>query len=130
MRQPGTELVREILDSLNRADVPGVLARIHPDFEWRTLESTPIAGTYRGHEEVRRYVEDWLATFEDLRLDVDEITQRGDAVLVVVRGSGRGRGSGIEVENHFCQLWTLHEGAAVSMREYDTRRQALTDLGA
>jgi uncharacterized protein len=128
MGHPGAELVREIIDALNRADVAALLARVHPEFEWRTLESSPVAGTYRGHEEVRGYVEDWFATFEGLRIDVDEMTEAGDQVLAVVRGHARGRGSGIEVENHYCQVWTLHEGAAVDMREYDTREQALADL--
>jgi uncharacterized protein len=129
MGQPGAELVREILDALNREDVGAVLARVHPDFEWRTLQSSPVAGTYRGHEEVRRYVEDWLATFENVRIDVAEITKAGDEVLVVVRGHGRGRGSGVEVDNHYCQVWTVREGAAVRMREYETREHALVDLG-
>jgi ketosteroid isomerase-like protein len=128
MGEPGAQLVREILDALNREDVAGVLARVHPDFEWRTLESSPVGGTYRGHEQVQHYVEDWLATFEDVRIDVDEMTTAGDEVLVVVRGHGRGRGSGIEVNNRYCQVWTVREGAAVRMREYDSREQAVADL--
>jgi ketosteroid isomerase-like protein len=126
--QPGAELVREILNALNRQDVAAVLARVHPDFEWRTLESSPVAGTYRGHEEVRGYMEDWLATFENVHIDVEEMTKAGDEVLAVVRGHGRGRGSGIEVDNHYCQVWTVREGAAVRMVEYDTRERALADL--
>jgi ketosteroid isomerase-like protein len=128
MDHPGPELVREILDAINREDVGAVLTRVRPDFEWRTLESSPVAGTYRCHEEVQRYVEDWLATFEKVRIDVEEITEAGDEVLVVVRGRGRGRGSGIEVNNRYCQVWTVRGGAAARMREYDTREQALRDL--
>jgi ketosteroid isomerase-like protein len=129
MGQPRKEVVREIIDALNRADVAALLARVDPDFEWRTLESSPAAGVYRGHEEVRAYVEDWLATFEGLRIDVDEMTETGDQVLAVVHGRARGRGSGIEVENRYCQLWTLQDGAAVGMQEYETREQALAGLG-
>ncbi len=128
MRQQGTELVREIIDALNRGDVTAILARVHPDFEWRTLDSSPIGGTYRGHDEVRRYVEDWLATFENVRIEVDEVTEAGDEVLVVVRGHGRGRGSGVEVNNHFCQVWAVREGGAAGMREYQTREEALAHL--
>jgi ketosteroid isomerase-like protein len=129
MGQPRAELVREIIDALNRADVAGLLARVDSEFEWRTLESSPAAGIYRGHEEVRGYVEDWLATFEGLRIDVDEMTEAGDQVLAVVRGRARGRGSGIEVENRYCQVWTLQDGTAVDMQEYETREQALAGLG-
>src|SRR5918992_6121922 len=69
--QTGVQLVHEIVEALNRGDVDGMLARMDPDFEWRPLESSPAAGgAYRGHEQVRRYVEDWLATFDDLRLEL------------------------------------------------------------
>jgi ketosteroid isomerase-like protein len=58
----GVELVRVIIDALNRRDVDGMLAHMDPDFEWRPLEASPVARVYRGREQVRRYVEDWLST--------------------------------------------------------------------
>lgn len=126
--QPGAELVREILDALNRGDVEALLERVHPGFEWKTLENSPVAGVYRGRDEVRNYIEDWLATFEGLQLDTEEMTEENDQVLAVVRGHARGRASGIEVHNHYCQVWTLQDGAAAHMREYETREQALAEL--
>jgi len=92
--------------------------------------ATPIAGTYRGREEVRAYVEEWLNTFGDVRLNVEELVEVNDHVLVVVRGSGWGKASGVEVENRFCQLWTVSEGVPTRMREYPTRDEALAAAGA
>jgi len=104
-----------------------VLARIAADFEWRPLEDSPVARVYRGHEQVRRYVEDWLGTFDILRLELEELSEVGDHV-VVVRGHGRGRASGVELDNRFCQVWTLRCGTAVRMQEYTTREQGLAAL--
>jgi ketosteroid isomerase-like protein len=101
-----------------------------PDFEWRPLESSPAAGgAYRGHEQVRRYVEDWLGTFDDLRLDLEESTEVGDHVIAVVNGHGRGRASGLQLETRFCQVWTVRDGMAAGMDEYATRALALAMLG-
>jgi ketosteroid isomerase-like protein len=126
--QAGVELVRGIMDALNRGDVDGMLARMHPDFEWRPLESSPVARLYRGREQVRRYVEDWLSTFDSLRLDLQDPTEVGDRVLAVVHGRGRGRASGVELDTRFCQVWTLRRGTAVRMEEYATREQGLAAL--
>jgi ketosteroid isomerase-like protein len=98
--QPGNvELVGEIIDALNRGNVEAMLARIAPDFEWTPLEGSPVAHVYRGHEQVRRYVEDWLATFDILRLELEEPSELGDHVVVVVRRCAEGpvRSGGLEL---------------------------------
>jgi ketosteroid isomerase-like protein len=122
------ELVRGIVEALNRGDVDAMLARMDPDFEWTPLEASPVSRVYRGHEQVRRYVEDWLSTFDDLRLDLEEPTEIADRVVLMVRGHGRGRASGLELNNRFCQVWSVRDGAAVGMEEYATREQALAAL--
>ena len=99
---PGFELVRTIVQALNRGDVDAMLARMHPDFEWTPLEASPVARVYRGHAQVRRYVEDWLSTFEGLRLDLEESMAAGDRVLVMVHGHARGRASGVQLDTRFC----------------------------
>jgi|SRR6476620_2844198 uncharacterized protein len=121
--------VREVIGAFNRGDVDGFLAHTHPDFEWKVLETSPLAGTYRGREEVARYVDEWLDTFDGVRLDIERLMELEDRVLVVVRGSARGKASGVEVRNHFCQLWTISEGVPARMHEYATSEEALAAAG-
>jgi ketosteroid isomerase-like protein len=122
-------LVHGIIAALNRGDVDGMLARMDPDFEWTPLEASPIARVYRGHEQVRGYVEDWLGTFEDVQLELEEHpTEVAGRVVAVVRGHGRGRASGLRLDNRFCQVWRLRGGTAVGMEEYASREQALAAL--
>jgi ketosteroid isomerase-like protein len=127
--QAGVKLVREIIEALNRGDIEGMLERMHPDFEWRPLEASPAAGgMYRGHAQVRRYVEDWLSTFDNLRLELEEPTEVADRVVAVVHGHGRGRASGLQLDTRFCQVWTVRGGTAVGMEEYATREEALAEV--
>jgi ketosteroid isomerase-like protein len=126
--QAGVQVVRGIIDALNRGDVDGMLARMDPDFEWRPLEASPVARVYRGHDEVRRYVDDWLATFEGVRLELVDLTERADRVVAMVHGRARGRASGLELDSHFCQVWTVRRGTAFAMEEHATRDQALAVL--
>jgi ketosteroid isomerase-like protein len=116
---PGSvDVVREIVDAFNRGDVEAMLARMDPDFEWRPLEDSPVSRDVRGHDQVRRYVEDWFGTFDNLRMEVLDLSGVGDQVVVEVHGHGRGRASGVELYNSYCQVWTLREGKAVRMDEY------------
>jgi ketosteroid isomerase-like protein len=119
------ELVRRIIEALNRGDLDAMLACMHPDFEWRPLEASPVARVYRGHEQVRRYVEDWLGTFESLRIELEEATEVSDRVVAMVSGHGRGRASGLALDSRFCQVWTVTDDQAVAMEEHATREQGL-----
>ena len=123
------EIVRDIIGALNRGDVDGLLALTDPDFEWRTLDDSPAAGTYRGHDQVRDYVDDWLRTFDQVRIDVGTLEEHGDRILAEVASHGRGKLSGIELNNPFCQLWTVRDGLALRMRELPDRESALAELG-
>ena len=77
LMEADVEVVRGIIDALNRGDIDGMLARMAPDFEWKPLEASPVARVYRGREQVRRYVEDWRAAFDSLRLELQEPTEVG-----------------------------------------------------
>jgi uncharacterized protein len=126
--QAGVELVRAIIAALNRGDVDGMLALMDPDFEWTPLEASPAARVCRGHDQVRHYVEDWLTTFEGLRIDLQDPTEVADRVVAMARGQGRGRVSGVQLDNWFCQLWTVRHGLAIAMEEHPTREEAMDRL--
>lgn len=114
-----------IIEALNRGDVDAMLARMDPDFEWRPLEASPVKRVYRGRDEVRRYVEDWLCTFEGLRIDLEDLTEIGDHIVAVVRGHARGRASGLALGTRFCQVWTVRDAVALRMQEYATPEEGL-----
>jgi ketosteroid isomerase-like protein len=128
MQPSPLELVREIIDAFNRGDVDAMLARMDPGFEWSPLEESPVSRDVRGHEQVRRYVEDWFGTFDNLRIEVGDLSAVGDHVVVEVEGHGRGRASGVELHNGYCQVWTVRQGRAVRMDEYATRDEGFAAL--
>lgn len=114
-----------IIEALNRGDVDAMLARMDPDFEWRPLEASPVERVYRGHDQVRRYVEDWLCTFEGLRIDLEDLTEVGDHIVAVVRGHARGRASGLALDTRFCQVWTVRDAVVLRVQEYATKEEGL-----
>jgi ketosteroid isomerase-like protein len=64
---------------------------------------------YRGHAEMRRQIEDFWEIWEGIRMDPLEIYDLGGGRFVVeVRFWGKGKRSGVEVDQRFAWLYTLH----------------------
>jgi ketosteroid isomerase-like protein len=99
----------------------------HPEVEWRAVEgAADDVGVMKGHDALRRYYDDWIDMFDQLRAEVEEVIfEAGDRVAVVVHNSGRGRVSGVRTEGRYYVTCTVREGKIVSGREYETREQAL-----
>ena len=68
---PNARLAREVLLATNRAAETGRLDDwlnfFSQDIVWEAAEDAPDAGTYRGHEGILGYFEDWLNTVDGFR---------------------------------------------------------------
>jgi ketosteroid isomerase-like protein len=86
------------------------------------------AGSYDGFVEVMR---DWLGAWErPITIQADEFVPAGDRILVLVRWSGRGKGSGAEIEAEGAHLWTFRDGLVVHYGVYRDRDEARAVLEA
>jgi ketosteroid isomerase-like protein len=86
-------------------------------------------GPSYGPDEMRYDWERWATAFDDLRVTVEEIIDAGDRVVLVAHHQGRGRGSGIEVDARFYEVYTLREGKVSRVDEYTEREPALEAAG-
>jgi ketosteroid isomerase-like protein len=92
----------------------------------------PGLGTYRGHEEVMSFFDDWFGVFpfEEWEQEVEEIIDcGGDRVLALAHQRGRGSGSGAPAELEFAQLYTLRDGKFVRVETYLDHKRALEAAG-
>jgi ketosteroid isomerase-like protein len=113
MSQENVDVVVTAVDAVNRADVEAFVACFHPDVEWVVSgERFPgFGGTYRGHEGVRRWLEQALEPWESVHLDIEEITEPSqDRLVVGVLMTTRGGGSGVETRLRIWQVFLLADG--------------------
>jgi ketosteroid isomerase-like protein len=131
MSQQNVESVREAVEAINHGDFEAALDRAHPDIEWQTLDAFPDAGTYRGPEGVRAFFQTWLDTFRGFRLHLERCVPVDEhRVLGVLRVSGEGAGSGVEVESPaFFQLLEFRDGQLIRARMFQTESEALEAAG-
>ena len=125
MPTANVETLRRGYEALNVGDLSGVRALLHPDLEWQEDPASPEAGAHHGRDGFERFLRSWLESFDDFRIEPEEIIEDGDRLIALVYQSGKGRTSGVEVEVRIAHVWTVQDGRAVRWRSYPSRERAL-----
>ena len=102
-----------------------------PDIVWRAAEGAiDDIGEMHGQVAVRRYMEDWIDTFDDYSVVVEELRDVGDdRVLSIQRVKGRAKLSGAEIELRYASVNTVRDGKALRVREYLSVEDAFKAVG-
>jgi ketosteroid isomerase-like protein len=128
MSQENVEIVRRMYAAYHGGDAAGALAYFTPEVV--SDHSRRLGGgVARGREELRRQITEWVGTFDDHREEIDEIRDLGDSICVLVTQRGRGKASGVEVENRYALLYEF-QGALISrLTAFPTAAEALKAAG-
>jgi len=123
------ELLRRGFEALARRDMEAadVIMRKHytPDFEF---ESALTGQVHKGAQGMRDLASDLWDTLDYVPA-VEEIIDFGEHVVVVLRISGRGAGSGVPVSQWVTILWTFEDGWIVRGKSFTSRAEALEAAG-
>jgi ketosteroid isomerase-like protein len=130
MSQENVEIVRAVLEAQRRRDWRAFPELYDPEIEWNDVSGLwGDWGTRRGFEDVQDAWIAWFEAFEQVEFDIEEILDADDDVLTSIRMSGRGRGSGLYVEQSIAVVWTVHDRRVVRVRAYRERDEALEAAG-
>jgi ketosteroid isomerase-like protein len=129
MSKEDVELVRRAYEAFERGDIEAIVADVHPDVvTWAHPRGEE--GRYEGRDGVRRFIEDWLEPFEEFSMVTEEFRDAGGGkVLVRTLQTGRGRGSGVPVEDRFWLLHRVRDGKAFRIDLYGDETEALEAAG-
>jgi ketosteroid isomerase-like protein len=106
-----------------------VFSTIDPDVVIRDRPEAPDPAVYYGHEGVLAALGVSEETFDELELLPEEFVANGDQVAVAIRLVGRGRGSGVPVEDRVVHVWKLRGGNAVALQVFSEMADALEAIG-
>jgi ketosteroid isomerase-like protein len=126
MSQENVETVRRAYAT---EGIEGLIEHLDPEIEWTTTGTLLEAATYRGHEEVRGYLEAMGAAFDDLRDASEEIIDAGEVVLVTHGISGHDNRSGAPVEFTMTSVCSVRDGRIVQITSYRSKADALEAAG-
>ena len=84
MSEENVEIVRRGFAAANRGDLERALEDWAPDAIWDWSNSRGFdAGVFRGHGEIRAFWERFLAAFDEIRLELDDLLEVEDDLLIV-----------------------------------------------
>jgi ketosteroid isomerase-like protein len=135
MSQQNVEVVQRVFDAVARRDTAAVLALYDPKVEWDTSRGSLgelLGGTvYHGHEGLRSLFHQLHEPWESYEDHLEELIDAGgEEVITVVTTRGRGRATGIEVEQrHQAAVWTIRNQKVARVVWFSTRAEALEATG-
>src|SRR5215203_3528191 len=131
MSQENVEVVRRMLQAFADEGLDAMAEFWDPDINWRAAEGAiDDVGEMHGRVAVRGYIQDWIDTFDDLIIVVEELRDVGDdGDLAIQRLKGRAKLSGTETDLRYAVVGTVRDGKVVRGREYLSVDDALDAVG-
>jgi ketosteroid isomerase-like protein len=98
---------------------------------WDVGDTPPpdFSGVYVGRDAVIEASRRYWGTWEDYRLDAEELIEAGSSVVLVVRERARGKGSGAPFDRRWAQVWTFDRGKIVRWELHPDKATALEAVG-
>jgi ketosteroid isomerase-like protein len=125
MSEENVEVVRRLFETYNQGDFDAALACLARDVVYETGQELPA----RGPDEVRAMWERWESDWDVIGTELEEFIDAGERIVVTVHYTGRGRGSGIDLDDRLHDVYTLRDGRIVHKAEYRDRSEALAAAG-
>ncbi len=129
MSEENVERVRAFIAAYNRRDFDTAIEHFDPEIEW-VLPARQRSDSGRGPDAAVRFFEDIDEAMEELRLEPQEFIDAGDRVATRLRHRGRGKGSGVEIDEElYHQVATFRDGRIVRMEYFGSWEEALAATG-
>jgi ketosteroid isomerase-like protein len=111
------ELIRLSVEAANRRDFDAVLPYVAPGIVYDTTPSG--FGVYEGIDAIREFIEGYWAAFDELSIELEEVTDLGNSVTFAVsRHDALPAGSSAPVQAREAQVTQWHDGLAVRTTVY------------
>lgn len=129
MAEENVEIVARLVDAWNQADVEAMLALFDPECEVSFPPEVPEPGPFRGLTELRAWAEGFLAAWESHHAEIVELIEADHSIVAMLHLTGRGSGSGIEMDETDAHVLTFSAGKVSRWRNFSDRSGALEAAG-
>ncbi len=129
-KQNNIQLVQQIFQAFGESNIDFLLSTLTEDVEWYVAgakEHIPLAGTYKGREQVAQVFQSVGEFLHLEQFQPQELVAEGDRLVVFGYARGYIRSTNVPVEYDWVHLYTFRQGKISQFREYlDTAAIAAT----
>jgi ketosteroid isomerase-like protein len=130
MSQENVEIVRGVLNALNRRDIEAILGFADSQIQWRPITSALSGEIYHGHAGLQRWIKEIYRDWEVFENAPEQFYDLGDRVLVLGTWHARGPKSGLQLDAQpGAWLARLHHGRIIRWDTFTNRAEALKAAG-
>jgi ketosteroid isomerase-like protein len=119
-------LLRELYQEWSRGEFFGRGDYYCDDVEMTFSEQYPEPQTHRGLREIAEMQINWLRAWDDYTVSAEQMKVVGDRIVVGNRLRGRGKGSGIALDDRHAIVFAFREGRIARMVAYRDFESAVT----
>lgn len=121
------DVIQRLYTAFGKGDLPGVLALLDPNVDWREAQSSPYQRSGEGwvglDAVVANLFEPMAAHWAEFVVHPRVFHDSGDVVTVEGRYSATHNETGRALDCQFCHVWTVKDGLITKFQQYmDTAR--------
>jgi ketosteroid isomerase-like protein len=129
MSQQNVEIVAAAFDAYLRGDMESALRFVDPEIVVMQRPELPDAMPRHGHAGVVEAIAVWPDQWDDYQLQIVETRDAGKHVIVRSHHRGRGKGSGVDVEDEIWYVFGFRNGKVTEWRMFGSEREAVEAVG-
>jgi ketosteroid isomerase-like protein len=129
MSRENVEVVRRCHEAVTAGDWDTTLRAYAPDTVWDDRDLRPEGAVHHGLDAMQAEMRAWFGTWADYHWEVEELRDAGDEVVVIGRERGRGKGSGVVMDQRVGMVVTVRDGLIVHTQVFKDPAEALEAVG-
>jgi ketosteroid isomerase-like protein len=126
MSQENVELVRR---GVQDVEAFWALLDEYVVFDMRATPLVDLPEVAVGRDAAIESSRHYWGTWDEYRLDAEELIDAGASIVLVLHEHGRGKGSGVPFQRDFAQVWTFHRGKVIRWELFPDKAEALEAVG-
>src|SRR5512133_1991124 len=126
MSEEKVEVVRRFLWAFEN-DTDAFRQTLHPEIEWSPFEESHTPS--HGVEGAMRIRNQWLDTWDEHRIDLEELIEEGESAVASIHVTAQGKASGVAVNVRLHGHFKVRDEKVIYLYEHEDRAAALEAAG-